>query len=101
MASRKKDKLAQQVVFSVSKILAEDMAFESALATILKSICQQLGWQTSAFWKWDESKKRLSCEAFYTTYPCPTFEGATKTIELEAGIGLPGRVLAENAPMGE
>ncbi len=99
MASRKNDKLAQQVVFSVSKILAGDMVFESALSTILKSICEQLDWQTSAFWKWDESKKSLSCEAFYTTYPCPKFEEASKTIALEAGAGLPGRVLAQNTPI--
>lgn len=99
MATRKKSQLSGQVIFSVSKILAGDLPFEHALTAILKTMCQHLEWQTSAFWKWDESIGSLGCEAFYTTLPCPTFEKVSRSLQLEPGIGLPGRVWQDKAAL--
>lgn len=99
MTERKNNKLAQRLLLSVSKILADEKPCESALVNVLKSMCEQLNWQASSFWKLDESKGTLLCEAFYTTYPCPAFEEVTRKIELSPGIGLPGCVLQKNAPI--
>lgn len=99
MSGRKSDQLAQNLVLSVSNILADERACDSALFRILQSMCKQLNWQASSFWKFDETKGTLLCEAFYTTVPCPAFEEATRSIELSPGIGLPGCVVRDNAPV--
>lgn len=99
MTAQQTDQLAQQVTFAVSKILSGSLPYDEALTQVLQSMCQQTQWQSSSFWKLDESSKQLRCVAFYSAAPYPNFETITRAITFEKGVGLPGRVWLEHSPV--
>ncbi|MFA6558748.1 MAG: hypothetical protein WCT03_20165, partial [Candidatus Obscuribacterales bacterium] len=73
MALRKKEQLAQQVVFTVSKILSGDHNFDEALSLVLQAMCEQMSWDASSFWQLDHDRNLLYCNYFYSSKPCPNF----------------------------
>lgn len=99
MALRKKEQLAQQVVFTVSKILSGDHNFDEALSLVLQAMCEQMSWDASSFWQLDQERNLLYCNYFYSSKPCPNFAAMTLQLTLAKGRGFPGTVWQENHPM--
>jgi PAS domain S-box-containing protein len=94
-----KEHLAQQVIITVSKILSRDLSHEEAFTEMLKSMCEQLGWQTASFWRLNEVTQQLRCETSYCVHPCPKFNEMTLDMLLRRGEGLPGRVWEASTPI--
>lgn len=92
------ERLAQRAVFSVSKILAEDLPQDEALRKILQVLCDQLDWVAASYWTVDESVNALRCEMLYSSQPYPDFQRTTAELQLRKGEGLPGRVWQERSP---
>jgi PAS domain S-box-containing protein len=99
VALRKKEQLAQQVVFTVSKILSGDHNFDEALSLVLQAMCEQMSWDASSFWQLDHDRNLLYCNYFYSSKPCPNFAAMTLQLTLGKGRGFPGSVWQENHPM--
>jgi signal transduction histidine kinase/CheY-like chemotaxis protein len=88
---------------AVSFILADSTSLEEAAPSILRSICECLGWVYGAVWTVDqeedeggEEKKVLRCLETWEdgeTDLC-AFTDITRRFAFEANVGLPGRVLA-------
>jgi PAS domain S-box-containing protein len=88
----------QSIILSVSETLSRTSSADDVLTTILQTLCEQLGWQTAAFWKLDDDGQFLHCDALYSCASCETFEAATHRLRLARGRGLPGRVWELNRP---
>ena len=93
------EQLAQQVMLTVSKVLARDLSDEDAFLEMLRSMCEQLGWLTASFWRLDEESKELNCDVCYCSVPCEAFCSVTLNRPLKKGEGLPGTVWKKNAPV--
>ncbi len=99
MTVRKKELLAQQVIFTVSKILSGDHDFDEALKLLLQAMCEQMNWDASSFWQLDQERNWLHCDYFYSSKLCPNFETMTLELKLNFGKGFPGTVWQENRPL--
>jgi PAS domain S-box-containing protein len=91
--------LAQRIILEVSKILAGKKSHTEALSSALQVMSKEMNWRTAAFWRVDEHSQKLYCENFFSSAPCPSFEALTRTIKMDKGLGLPGRVWLANEPV--
>lgn len=78
----------------VIKTLSDTSSMSASVASALSVICKTFGFKFAALWLVDSNKNTLSCASFWQ---CPkvrndAFIAATKSIQFEAGVGLPGRV---------
>jgi PAS domain S-box-containing protein len=98
-AKRDEDLLLAQ--YFVTKVLAEATSLHEAAPQILKSICETLEWAVGTVWKLDKKEGVLRC---VETWHIPTanvseFCALTRSNTFDRGIGLPGRVWQEIAPL--
>src|SRR5215469_3040987 len=98
-AKRDEDLLLAQ--YFVTKVLAEAPSLHEAAPQILKSICETLEWAVGTVWKLDKNEALLRC---VETWQIPTananaFSALTRSHTFGRGIGLPGRVWQEIAPL--
>jgi PAS domain S-box-containing protein len=98
-AKRDEDLLLAQ--YFVTKVLAEAPSLQEAAPQILKSICETLEWAVGTVWKLDKKEGVLRC---VETWHIPTanvneFSALTRSHTFDRGIGLPGRVWQEIAPL--
>ena len=87
--------------YFVTKVLAEAASLHAAAPQILKSICETLEWAVGTVWKLDKKEGILRC---VETWHIPAmtvneFSALTRSHTFERGIGLPGRVWQEIAPL--
>jgi PAS domain S-box-containing protein len=87
-----KNHLAQEIILTVSRILARDIPYEQAITEVLKEMCSRLSWVSASFWTFRRDHDALSCEMHYCGEPCPTFREVTEKLVLSRGQGLPGQV---------
>src|ERR1043166_9408957 len=80
--------------FSLSRILAESNSLAEAAPKIIRAVCDQGGWDVGAIWRVEPADGRLRClETLHQRQlAVPEFEKATRSLRLDRGIGLPGRV---------
>jgi two-component system, sensor histidine kinase and response regulator len=98
-AKRDEDLLLAQ--YFVTRVLAEAPSLHEAAPQILKSICETLEWAVGTVWKLDKKEGILRC---VETWHIPTanvteFSALTRAHTFDHGIGLPGRVWQESAPL--
>jgi PAS domain S-box-containing protein len=88
---------AQQVATSV---LAGAGTLSEAAPTLLRTLCEALGWDLGALWARDEQANGLRCVAVWSDPASPrrAFEEASRSRTFEPGVGLPGRVWAAARP---
>jgi PAS domain S-box-containing protein len=89
-----------QLEFAVTRVLAEAPR-ESASPSLLRAICQTLGWGVALLWKVDREAHVLRCaEAWYDAGAgLGEFVRTSRERAFEPGVGLPGRVWASGEPM--
>ncbi len=95
---RSESRLALQ--YAVTQILAESTDFTESARKIVHAICEGLEWEVAALWRTDPERKVMSnleiCHA--GKLKTPEFDRLTKSLSLEKGVGLPGRIWAQGKP---
>ncbi len=86
------------IQFEVSRVLVEEGSFATAIPEMLKAICESLGWQVGMMWRIHEDRLRFVEVWHPPAARMPEFIGASRTLEFERGVGLPGRIWAEARP---
>ena len=87
--------------YFVTKVLAEAPSLHEAAPQILKNVCETLGWAVGTLWKLDKQEGILRCvETWHiSTTHVSEFSALTHSYTFDRGIGLPGRVWQEIAPL--
>jgi PAS domain S-box-containing protein len=86
-----------QTQFAVSKVLASAEDLQSALPSIIASICINLGWELGAFWQYASTRPVLMCTNISAADEAlGRFIAESRKNELVAGEDLPGRVFANS-----
>ena len=89
----------QLVEHAVARILAETDRPVEVYAAVLEAIGGALGWELGAVWEIGADDNRLRCVCtWHAGAGAPEFEALSERIALDAGEGLPGRVLASGKP---
>src|SRR5215213_4548365 len=84
----------QQVEHEVALILAHTERPVEVYAATLEAIGRCLGWELGAVWETDPRTRRLRCvRTWHIGEHVSELEALSEQLELEAGEGLPGRVL--------
>src|SRR3954468_22856172 len=91
----------QRVEHEVAQILAETEAPVEVYAAALEAIGRALGWELGAVWETGPEDGRLRCvRTWHAGDGAPEFEALSERLTLEAGEGLPGRLLETGSPAG-
>ncbi|MGE0473182.1 MAG: ATP-binding protein, partial [Nitrospirales bacterium] len=90
----------QNTQVAISHVLAEASDFEQAIPEILKAVCGTMGWVVGSFWESDTANIRLHCSAIVDigSPPHPLFVQESQRTTFLSGVGLPGRVWANQCP---
>ncbi|HLJ29566.1 MAG TPA: PAS domain S-box protein [Candidatus Angelobacter sp.] len=88
-----------QTQCTVSRVLASAEDLQTALPSIIASICINLGWELGAFWQYAATRPVLMCTNISAADEAlGRFIAESRKNELLAGEGLPGRVFANSQP---
>ena len=100
ISARKEAEFRKDLAYSVSTILAESTDTTQALHKILQTIVEALGYRFSAVWRLDPAGNKISPHTVWSVAELRDshFEGATRSLSLWRGIGLPGVTWLTNAP---
>lgn len=84
----------------VTRVLADSTSLERAAPSILRAICETLGWQTGSLWTVEPLLNLLRCvETWHAPGAAFTeFEAATRARTFSPGEGMPGRVWSTGQP---
>ncbi|HYN85653.1 MAG TPA: GAF domain-containing protein, partial [Pyrinomonadaceae bacterium] len=100
VTARKRAERYQQTLHALTRVLAESPTTEEAVAGILRTVCEGLGWEMGALWGLDAAGQVLSCvdtwHAAAVTFSA--FEAASRSRRMRQGEGLPGRVWQTGGP---
>jgi PAS domain S-box-containing protein len=78
---------------AVTRILAESPAIIDALPRIIQRVCSTFDWKLGAMWTLDTAANRLHCLKVWPAQGSQSqFEKICYELQLEKGVGLPGRV---------
>ena len=85
---------------AVTHVLAESPAVGDALSMLLQAIGEGLTWQLGALWQEEETGDCLRCKGVWKQHAnaYPEFEAVTRATTFLRGVGLPGRVWADEKP---
>jgi PAS domain S-box-containing protein len=88
------------VEYAVTKLLADPQRFD-AVSRLLQAVCEAGGWQVGAFWMVDEPTGQLRCVDLWhePDLDVESFETASRREAFPRGVGLPGQVWADRAPV--
>jgi PAS domain S-box-containing protein len=89
------------VQYTVSRVLAESATTEQAVRAVVEAICNVLGWDYGAAWEADEKNQALRCLTLWHTPGAtfPQFTAMSRSLVLQRGVGLPGRVWLGGDPV--
>ncbi|MDH5668195.1 MAG: PAS domain S-box protein [Nitrospira sp.] len=94
MTDRKRVEQRMRAEHAIAKVLAEVSSVNTAVAGVLKVVCETLGWDLGMLWRVD---RRAQVLRFGESWSMPDvtaeqFETASRTRIFAFGVGLPGRV---------
>jgi PAS domain S-box-containing protein len=92
----------REVQHGVVLALAQASSVDCALAGALEAVGRGLDWELAAFWSADRAGELLRCEQAWhaDAHGLVEFAAATRSVEVAAGDGLPGRAWGEGARSG-
>jgi len=84
--------------YKVGKALNESQTFKDVTKNLLKITGEEMHWSSGSYWVVDEISNVLRCVDFWSLpkHRDTSFAQQTKRITFAPGIGLPGRVWANN-----
>ncbi len=87
--------------YRVARALAESSTLNDAIPKLLQEVCEAMNWEIGELWNWDAEANVLRfVEAwFLSDVDCTEFEAAARSITFAPGVGLPGRVWIDVAPL--
>lgn len=96
---RTEQRLAAQ--YAVTHVLAEAATLAEATPRLLRAVCEGLGWDLGALWRVESEADALRCVDLWHVegVPLAEFVAATRGEVFARGVGLPGRIWAEDAPL--
>jgi PAS domain S-box-containing protein len=85
---------------AVTRALAEPATVEDVIGRLLRVVCETLDWDVGTLWRIDEGAGVIRCIEIWCapTLEGVEFEALTRSLVLEPGQGLPGKVWAARAP---
>jgi PAS domain S-box-containing protein len=89
------------VQYTVSRVLAESATTEQAVRAVVEAVCNVLGWDYGAGWEAHEKTQALRCLALWHAPGAsfPKLTAMSRSLVLERGVGLPGRVWFSGEPL--
>jgi PAS domain S-box-containing protein len=98
---RKQSERRLTAQYETTRVLAESESPSQAHSKILATICESLDWDLGALWRVDPHTEQLRCVTAWnrSSMPAAAFQAQTRTVTLERGIGIPGRVWASGHPV--
>ncbi|HEX7002563.1 MAG TPA: PAS domain S-box protein [Trueperaceae bacterium] len=99
VSERRRTERRWEAQYAIARILATGDDLEQVAADILHTICNCLDWQVGIFWRPDEEGNLIA-----RSYWCDqaldvdSFLRATQAKPMAPGIGVPGRVAADEQP---
>jgi len=86
--------------YAVTQILAESPDLVECGRSIIQTACNSLDWEVGTLWKIDTEAQVIRnvdiCHA--NSKSTPQFDQLTQSLNLEKGVGLPGRIWASGKP---
>ena len=100
VTARKEGERRLAAQYAVTRVLAEAPSVEEAMPKLICAICDELDWMLGAIWVVDRESGLLRCldVAAKKDVQASPFEEITRSLTIERGIGLPGRVWASGEP---
>jgi signal transduction histidine kinase/DNA-binding response OmpR family regulator len=97
---RKRAEQLQRIAYAATRALAESVTLEGAIEETLHILCEGLGYEVAATWKWDPRADLLRCTHVYQRPGArvDAFVEATRNAQLPIGVGLAGRVWLSRTP---
>ena len=87
--------------YAVTRVLSEATTIEAASPRLLQTFCNHLEWELGIFWSVDQQAQALRLVEIWHGRGVGTAEFAAASREhvVNPGVGLPGRVWAQGAPI--
>ena len=90
---RKRLETRLTVQYQAARILAESESLEAAAPTLLRAVCESLGWNVGQMWVVDRDADLLCWIASYSDSDEPSeFETASRSRHFVRGAGFPGHI---------
>ncbi|MEW6672841.1 MAG: transporter substrate-binding domain-containing protein [Thermodesulfobacteriota bacterium] len=99
VTERKHAELENQLLVTLTKIIAEAVDFDSALNLVLETLCDKTGWEFGEVWFPSQDKSHLELGMSYNcqTDDLECFRSISESYTFVPGQGLPGRVWSSRA----
>jgi PAS domain S-box-containing protein len=82
------------VQYTATRVLAESPHPSESVPELLRAVCQSVGWELGAMWRFDSRDGALRCSNIWheSTSNITEFAELTQQLSFAPGVGLPGRV---------
>ncbi len=89
------------VGYATARIMAESNSAAEGIPKILESLCENLGWEAGRVWLLDRDIDALRhlASAHASGVEFPDFDALSQQMVYSRGIGVPGRIWAEQQPL--
>jgi diguanylate cyclase (GGDEF)-like protein/PAS domain S-box-containing protein len=100
ISDRRRAALIVDLRHAVTRTLAQAESADCVIAILLRELGERMEWEYGAFWRPAAEGASLVCTDVWSLEEerLAGFAEASKAIELEEGVGLPGRVWASRRP---
>jgi PAS domain S-box-containing protein len=101
ISRRRRTEQRQSAQYAVTRALAESATINEAALSILQSVCENLGWEVGAFWSVERGLNVIRCVEIWhaPSVDVEEFESLCRRITFAQGMGLPGYVWSNAAPV--
>ena len=91
----------REAQLAVAGVLASAPSVAEALPRVIEALAENLGWDLCAHWSAGEGGVSVTCDAFWSAPEVDSaeYQRVAREITLNAGEGLPGRVLDSKSPV--
>jgi PAS domain S-box-containing protein len=101
VTDRKRTEQRLALQYAVNRVLFESTESIDGVPEILRTVCENLGWQVGALWRLDRSSNSLVCVEVWhkPNVQIAEFEALSRASQFEKGVGLPGRIWETAQPV--
>ncbi len=96
ITERKQFEQRLAVEHAIAVTLMRPASLNQAIADILQTLCENLGWNVGEFWQLEGAAPLLCLKQTWHDGSFFQFEQASQSITFPAGVGLPGRIWSDH-----